>query len=217
MGACARGGELRLWLQGAALTVLVMGALVAHANAQKSSATPLITIPEPPKTFPIIGNGAASDPAVPLVTAAAANDVSGVRGLLDARIIPDEVEAYGRTPLIYAAMNDNADIAQMLVSRGARLDLRDKLGKTALHWAAERDSLKVMRVLLQAGATVDVQNQQGVTPLMLASVNGHTDAVRLLLQYHADPRKNDYTGHDALSWAAKHATIVRALTVAANR
>ena len=77
--------------------------------------------------------------------------------------------------------------------------------------------MNVLRVLLQANALVDVQTREGLTPLMLAAKNGRTDAVRRLLQYHADPRKNDYTGRDAVSWAANRVTIVDALKSADAR
>ena len=75
----------------------------------------------------------------------------------------------------------------------------------------------MLRMLLDAKAMVDAQNAQGLTPLMVAASNGKVDAVRLLLKYHADPRKCDYAGHDAVDWAANHPTIAQALKVAAAR
>ena len=205
------------WLQGATLVALAIAACIGRTDAQTSSATLFSRIPTAPKTFPLMGTAPPSDDAPQLVIAASANDAAAVIGLLDAQTSPDEVEEYGRTALIYSAINNNAEIAQTLVNRGATLDIRDNLGKTALHWTAERGSINVLRVLLQAKATVDVRNRQGLTPLMLAASNGHAEAVRLLLQYHADPRKNDYTGRDAVSWAMNHAAIVQALKAAEAR
>ena len=217
MGALRRGRASFRWFPGAALVGLAIAASIGRADGQSSSASPFSSVPTPPKTFPLIGAPAVSDDLSQLVIAASASDAAAVSELLDAQTSPDEVEEYGRTALIYTAMNDNAEIAQTLVNRGATLDIRDKLGKTALHWAAERGSINVLRVLLQAKATVDVQSRQGLTPLMLAASNGLAEAVRLLLKYHADPRKNDYTGRDALSWAANHAAIVQALKLAEAR
>ena len=217
MGAFARGEALCRWFERAALVAVAIGAGMGCAYAQSGSATPFSDIPHAPKTFPIIGASPFPEAGLPLVTAAAANDTDGVSGLLDARINPDEVEIYGRTALIYAAINDNLSMAQALVDHGAKLDLHDKLGKTALHWAAERGSTKVIRLLLDDKASVDVQNREGLTPLMLAAKNGQAQAVRLLLLYHADPKKNDYTGRDALSWAANRVAIVDALRAAEVR
>jgi ankyrin repeat protein len=199
-----------------ALAAALIGAGASQALAQ-SSATPFSDIPHAPKTFPIVGPSPFAEAGLPLVTAAAANDTNGVAGLLDARVSPNEVETYGRTALIYAAMNDNSTMAQALLGHGAKLDIHDKLGKTALHWAAERGSVNVMRLLLQANAPIDIQTRDGLTPLMLAARNGKTAAVRLLLEHHADPRKNDYTGRDALSWAANRVAIVDALKAAEVR
>jgi len=217
MGASARGDALCRWLRAAALAALAVGAGAGAGRAENSAATPFANVPQAPKTFPLVGNPPFSQAGLPLLTAAAANDASGVSGLLDARVSPDETEVYGRTALIYAAMYDNADMAQALLSHGAKVDVHDNLGKTALHWAAERGSINVLRVLLQANAMVDVQTREGLTPLMLAAKNGRTEAVRLLLRSHADPRKNDYTGRDAVSWAANRVTIVDVLKSADAR
>lgn len=217
MGALTRGDAF-VWLRGAALIACVVMASTVPGRAENSVATPFANVPQAPRTFPIVGNpSSSSQGSLPLVTAAAANNAAEVSGLLDARVSPDETEVYGRTALIYAAMNDNPEMAQALVAHGAKVDLHDNLGKTALHWAAERGSMNVLRVLLQANAQVDVQTREGLTPLMLAAKNGRTDAVRRLLQYHADPRKNDYTGRDAVSWAENRVTIVDALKSADAR
>ena len=83
-----------------------------------------------------------------------------------------------------------------------------------------RDGIAAAVIALRhtlAKAMVDAQNLQGLTPLMVAASNGRAEMVRLLLQYHADPRKYDYTGHDAVDWAANYAAIARALKGAAAR
>ena len=209
------------WLEVSAFAAILVCAAILRAGAQDvSSSTPFASLPTAPSGFPLIG-GATGVPdtsdTLPLVTAAASNDIAAVSEMLDERANPDQVESYGRTALIYAAMNNNADIAQTLVSRGAKLDVRDNLGKTALHWAAERGSIAVMRLLLQAKASVDIQTRQGQTPLMLAANNGQTEAVRLLLRYHANPSINDYSGRDAISWAGDRVAIVEELKTAEAR
>ena len=204
------------WLLRAALVAATASAGIGGADAQSGSSTPFATVPAPPKSFPLIGQPV-PDTASYLLIAVAANDSVGVHALLAANTSPDESDEYGRTALIYAVMFDNVPIGQILVSDGANLNIHDKLGKTALHWAAERGSSEMLRLLIDAKATVDAQNLQGLTPLMVAASSGRAEMVRLLLQYHADPRKYDYTGHDAVDWAANYAAIARALKVAAAR
>jgi uncharacterized protein len=196
------------WLVGAALAAVTAGAGIGGADAQISQPSAM--------TLPLVGGALEPDTAPSGVLAAVeASDSVGVHALLAANASPNEIDDYGRTALIYAVMFNNVAIAQMLVGSGANIEIHDKLGKTALHWAVERGNRDMIRLLLDAKAPVDAQNLQGVTPLMVAAGNGSADTVRLLLQFHADPRKNDYTGRDAVDWAAGHAAIAAALKVAA--
>jgi ankyrin repeat protein len=205
------------WPLWATLTAATVVASIGGADAQSGSATPFASAPTIPQTIPLIGGVPVPDTAPHLLIAIAANDALGAHALLAANTSPDEIDEYGRTALIYAVIFDNVAIGQMLISHGANFNLHDKLGKTAMHWAAERGSSDMLHLLLDTKAMVDAQDLHGLTPLMGAARNGHVEAVRLLLQYHADPRKNDYTGHDAIDWAGNHAAITKALNVAAAR
>ena len=147
-----------------------------------------------------------------------ANDTVGVHALLAANTSPDESDEYGRTALIYAVMFDNVPVGQMLVGDGANLNIRDKLGKTALALGrGTRQTATCCACCWTPRPRSTHKIWQGLTPLMIAASNGKAEAVRLLLQYHADPRINDYTGHDAVDWAVKHPAIAQALKVAAAR
>jgi hypothetical protein len=194
------------------LAVAMLGGMT-HAGAQTPVPTPLTGIPKVPKTLPLFGQVGMGTVA----TAAAADKTDDVTLLLAQHASPDDPDENGRTGLIYAAINNNVQIAQALLNRGAQRDGRDRLGKTALHWAAERGSLEVMRILLAAKVTVDAQNAQGLTPLMLAASKSRVAAARLLLQFHADPKKEDYTGRDATDWAGGNAMLKQSLKTAAGQ
>jgi ankyrin repeat protein len=125
---------------------------------------------------------------------------------------PDGVGAdSGRTGLDFAASFDNLAMAKELLEHGAHVDARDPVGNTALHWAAERSSMTVMHYLLAHKAAVDATNRRGETPLMVAAGQDQPAAVRLLLDSGADPKKQDFTGRDALGWAAGHPAALQAL------
>ena len=122
------------------------------------------------------------------------------------RMLQDHKEANvtddnGETPLCYAAQFGDVRMTQALLYYGAQVDARDPFGDTALHWAAQRGSTDVIQLLLSAKAAVDAQNKQGVTPLMMAANSGQAMAARLLLKNGADPKKQDFTGRDAIGWA----------------
>ncbi|HTV89951.1 MAG TPA: ankyrin repeat domain-containing protein [Stellaceae bacterium] len=132
----------------------------------------------------------------------AQNDAAAVRSLLADNHDPNEEDDQGQTGLIIAAKNDNMLIAEMLIKAGAHVDAVDRLGNTSLHYAAERNYADMARLLLDSHAAVDPQNRDGMTPLMLAASHGHFEIVQALLEKGASATKTDYTGRDAVDWAA---------------
>jgi len=75
----------------------------------------------------------------------------------------------GRTPLIYATIDDRLDMMATLIDNGAKLDVQDSVGWCALHYAAQENSLGSCKLLLENNASVDIQDNHGNTPLLLAS------------------------------------------------
>jgi ankyrin repeat protein len=65
--------------------------------------------------------------------------------------------------------------------------------------------------LLAAKAPVDATAPQGITPLMLAAANNKGEAIKVLIEGGADPKKQDFTGRDALGWAAGKPASLRVL------
>lgn len=149
-----------------------------------------------------------------LANAASQNKLGDVQALLNRGDNPNFVDGAGRTPLGYAAALGNAAMAQLLLEHGARVDYRDNFGNTALHWAAENGRTEMVKLLLAAKAPVDATNKQGITPLMQAAGANKADVVRVLLKGGADPRKQDFTGRDALGWAAGKPSTLRVLQTA---
>ena len=149
-----------------------------------------------------------------LANAAEQNKEQDVATLIRRGDTPNFVDSNGRTPLSYAAGSGNATIAKMLLDAGARADYRDSAGATALHWAAQTGHAELITMLVAAKATVDAQNKQGITPLMMAAANSKVEAIRALLAAGADPKKQDFTGRDALGWAAGKPASLRALQAA---
>jgi ankyrin repeat protein len=136
-----------------------------------------------------------------LFSASAQNNTDEVEQLLRRGENPNGLDTAGRSPLGYAALYGNTDMTKALLASGARPDFRDKFGNTALHWAAANGQAEVLRLLLAGKAPVDAANKQGVTPLMMAADANKLEAVRVLLAAGADPKKEDFSGRDAIGWA----------------
>ena len=136
-----------------------------------------------------------------LPRAAANNDFDSVLELLSRGDKVDTEGEDGRAALSFAAANDNMRIVNLLLDHLANVDHKDRFGDAALHWAAINGHPDMVKRLLAAKATVDPANREGVTPLMMAISNNRRDVVRVLIAAGADVKLEDYTGHDAVSWA----------------
>jgi len=90
----------------------------------------------------------------------------------------------GETPLMLAAINNQIDLAKVLIARGADVN---HPGWTPLHYAASRGHREMMRLLLDHEAYIDSEAANGTTPLMLAAYSAPPLAVKLLLEEGADP------------------------------
>lgn len=149
-------------------------------------------------------NSAFGEGETVLMTAARAGDTASVRALLEAGGDPNAIEDWhGQTALIWAAIENHAEVAELLVANGADIDQASKAhewpevgfgagaapktldigGLTALQFAARDGSLGVTEVLLESGAdSAAVEPMYGLTALQLAVVNGHYTVARHMIE-----------------------------------
>ncbi len=78
---------------------------------------------------------------------------------------------WSNTPLHLAAIGNAVDTAQLLVERGAKVNVTDKKGQTPLHLAAIGDAVDTAQLLVERGAKVDVTDKEGRTPLHSAAAS----------------------------------------------
>src|SRR5215510_412868 len=74
-------------------------------------------------------------------------------------------DAGGSTPLHHAAAFGSVDDVELLITRGADVNAKNRRSSTPLHWAIH-DEAKV-RLLLSKGADINTRQAQGRTPLYL--------------------------------------------------
>lgn len=87
----------------------------------------------------------------------------------------------GSTP-IQLASTGNPRCVQLLLLRGAKLELSDSSGFTAVTHAATVGSLEPLKLLIEAGAVLDKSTELGDTPLCMAIENNENECVEALLQ-----------------------------------
>ena len=108
------------------------------------------------------------------------------------------------TALQGAAMEGNVPMIELLISKGAKHDARNKEGYTPLHWSVACGQKEAAACLLDHGADINaIESQTGGTPLLLAVNRSscHLEVVKLLVLKGAD-MKWEFHGLTALDWAA---------------
>ena len=107
-----------------------------------------------------------------------------VKMLINAGADVNQVDKYGRTPLMCRNPSDNSAIIKTLIDAGADPNI-DNLGETALTTHMDEESFKSVCILLEAGADVNAISGK-VTPLMHVVdgfvENKYTFVVALLLK-----------------------------------
>lgn len=140
-----------------------------------------------------------------LVTAAQGDNVELARLLIDhGANVNAEYPEDKRTALYQFAVLGDAAGVQLLLSKGARVNIVDSRGTPLLHAAFRRDEpngLPITRQLLKAGADPSLPDRDGANLLLVAVQKQNGAALELLLnEYRMDPNSADATGRTALAW-----------------
>ena len=126
------------------------------------------------------------------------HDIAKILAIQHPQVVNSRSFDNASTPLHLASTNCYADLARMLVQRGADLSAQDDDGSTALHLALENHHVDLARILIESGTNVAVQKKDGSTALHLASRYGHLDLARMLVEKNADMSAQDEDGSTAL-------------------
>ncbi len=119
--------------------------------------------------------------------AAMAGDTETVRSLLRQAADVNSAQGDGMTALHWAALNDNADMIQLLLYAGGNVGATTRLGAyTPLFLAARSGHTEVVEILLESGADPKQAASGGISPLMMSASSGDADAVRILIGAGAD-------------------------------
>jgi FOG: Ankyrin repeat len=90
------------------------------------------------------------------------------------------------TPLMAATRMGNVNVAHLLLTKAANVNVRNSDGFDALMIAANKGDLEIATMLLAKGADATSRTQVGETALMMAVTNNHLPVARLLLDRRAD-------------------------------
>lgn len=123
-----------------------------------------------------------------LLDAARYDDVDVVRAVLQCHpeLISFQDESTGNSPLHMAAANGHEAVVQLLLSKGASVQLENKAGNTPLHWAASNGKQHTVQLLLKE-SKVDVlqRNRFGRSALTEGFTSENTEVVKSLLEHES--------------------------------
>jgi len=88
------------------------------------------------------------------------------------------------TPLHFAALNGHLDIASMLISKGADVNVKNTYELTPLYYAVDHKNILVL--LIKNGADVDVKTWNNLTPVYWAAQSGSNDSLLVLIENGAN-------------------------------
>ena len=86
---------------------------------------------------------------------------------------------------LWAAYSGHKEVVQLLLDKGAEINMATQTGRTPLHWAvcaAFRGHKDVVQLLLDRGAQPNMADQTGATPLSYAFKNNGMDIANILTE-----------------------------------
>ncbi len=115
-----------------------------------------------------------------------------------------EVDEFGMSPLMWAAVRGHTAVVEHLAGCGHDPNLKDEhIGNTALIGACRQGHTAAAKALLSAKALANLSNRSGLTPLMAAAAarENAADLAMLLLDAGADRAAIDCRGRTATEQA----------------
>ena len=114
----------------------------------------------------------------------------------------------GRTPLWWASRGGDFDVVELLLEKGAQVNVCDADGSMPLHIAAAKDHSVVIEKLCHYGADVNARSKGGWTPLHWAVNRGErTETAKILLDAGTDVNATDVDQETPLHLAVKDEDI----------
>ena len=107
-----------------------------------------------------------------LHSAAAENDVQGIREALAAGAKTETRDGDGRTPLMAAVYHNHINAAKLLIENGANVNAQDKILNSPFLYAGASGFTEIVKMCMKAGADYKVYNRYGGSALIPACEHG---------------------------------------------
>lgn len=116
-----------------------------------------------------------------LLAATMQGDMNQITQLLADGADIDATDEVGRTSAMIAVHTKQLEVFELLLERGANINIRDHRSDNPLLYAGAEGLLDFVKVSIAAGADTAILNRFGGTALIPAADRGHVDIVKELL------------------------------------
>ncbi|TAL28224.1 MAG: hypothetical protein EPN97_15020 [Alphaproteobacteria bacterium] len=153
-----------------------------------------------------------------LHTAINDGDSKVVREMLDLGVDPNYTDDYGRSFLYFAVYRGNRDAAELLLQKGAKVELKTRGDGTLLHLAARKGGIEIAGMLLERQpGLLSMKDSDGNTALHAAAEHGYAEMAAFLIEKGGDPNLKNFANRTPLFLAQKNshdeaADLLRPLT-----
>ena len=106
------------------------------------------------------------------------------------------------TALHLAIKNNYYDIANVLIEKGAFIDVKDNKGNTPLLLAAMTGNIECLQLCLNKGANIENCDNLGAKAIHIAANYCQCNTLDILLSIGADIKSVDYNNKTALDYVA---------------
>jgi ankyrin repeat protein len=93
------------------------------------------------------------------------NEIETILNSSDALRIIEIPDKIGNTPLMNVVIQNNVELVELFVTKGADINLQNEAGKTALMLACFYRSIPMIKELRTYGASYEKKDRNGLTPL----------------------------------------------------
>lgn len=156
-----------------------------------------------------IKNGAQTnctfDGITPLMYASQEGHIEIVKLLLSSGAKLEERPYYtGITALIGSVINNQLDIADILIQNGANINAKAKDSVSSLLYAAGYGYVLMTDMLIFYGADINAKDTDGNNAIIIAAINGYREIVDSLIRKGADVNSLDNDGNTPLILASQN-------------
>ncbi len=134
--------------------------------------------------------------------AASSGNLPAVRLFLEAGVHLEVRNEEDWTALMAAAFNDQEQVLNALLQKGAQVNASETGGNTALHWAAFGGRLNCCKLLMVSGADINARSNFGWTPLYQSVARNHIVVAAYLISHGGDINASARDGQTPLHKAA---------------